>query len=324
MAPFTTLERLRVLEAVEAAGTIAGAARTLGYTASAVSQHVSRLEREAATALVERSNRGVTLTPAGRVLASRAGEILDQVRNAFDEVDGVAERGIASVTIAAFPTAITEILLPARRLLAPSIDLRIVDAESEHAVRAVVARDADAAITDGYAHRLQERTRDLLRTPLRTESIRVVTRADRIEGSLDAYAQRDWVIGGPAGPIGHALRSMCHDAGYAPHVIAETDDHHITFDVIRQTGAVSLLPELALADLPDDIAIDEEIDLPLQRRIEFVTRPSLSDNRAVAECARVVAEAFEAMLDGQPRPGASHRPGGTAGTSTSPRPDEIR
>lgn len=294
MAPFTTLERLRVLEAVEAAGTIAGAARHLGYTASAVSQHVSTLEREATTALIERSNRGVALTQAGQVLARRAGEILDQVRNAFDEIDGVTERGVASITIAAFPTAITEILLPARRRLAPSIDLRIVDAESEHAVRSVVARDVDAAITDGYAHRLQDRTHDLVRTALHTESIRLVTRSDRIEGSLKAYAQRDWVIGGPAGPIGHALRSMCHDAGFAPHVIAETDDHHITFDAIRQAGAVSLLPELALAELPDGIAVDVDVDLPLQRRIEFVTRPSMRDNRALAECARVISGAFDA------------------------------
>ena len=295
MAPFTTLERLRVLEAVEAAGTIAGAARALGYTASAVSQHLSRLEREAATALVERSNRGVALTAAGRVLAGRAGEILDLVRNAFDEVAAGTDRGAAVVTIAAFPTAITEILLPARQRLAPSIDLRIVDAESADAIRAVTAREVDAAITDGYAHQLEERMHSLVRTALRTESIRVVTRSDRIEGSLQAYAHREWVIGGPAGPIGHALRSLCHDAGFVPHVIAETDDHHITFDAIRVAGAVSLLPELALAELPDDIAIDDHIDLPLQRRIEFVTRPSLRDNRAVVECARIVVEAFESM-----------------------------
>lgn len=300
MAPSTTLERLRVLEAVAAAGTIAGAARSLGYTASAVSQHLSTLEREAAAALVERSNRGVTLTPAGRVLATRAGEILDHVRNAMDEVDGVGERGRAVVTIAAFPTAITEVLLPARRQLAPLIDLRIIDVESDDAVRGVAARDADAAITDGYAHRLQERTHELVRTTMRTESLRIVTSADRIEGSLGAYAQRDWVIGGPAGPIGHALRSICHDAGFAPHVIAETDDHHITFDVIRQAGAVSLLPELALVDLPDGIAIDTEIELPIQRRIEFVTRPSLTGNRAVAECARVITEEFGALTASQP------------------------
>ena len=161
-------------------------------------------------------------------------------------------------------------------------------------MRSVVSRDVDAAITDGYAHRLQDRAHDLVRTALHTESIRLVTRSDRIEGSLKAYAQRDWVIGGPAGPIGHALRSMCHDAGFVPHVIAETDDHHITFDAIRQAGAVSLLPELALAELPDGIAVDFDVDLPLQRRIEFVTRPSMRDNRALAECARVISGAFDA------------------------------
>lgn len=300
MVPFTTLERLRVLQAVATAGTIAGAARTLGYTASAVSQHMSRLEREAATALVERSNRGVTLTTAGRVLASRSGEILDQVRNALDDVNMVGEGRITTLSIASFPTAITRILMPVRQRLAPLIDLRIVDAESEDALRAVATREVDAAIIDGDAHRLQEGTHSLARTLLRSEPIRAVTRSDQIAGSFKAYARRDWVIGGSAGPIGDALRSMCHSAGFTPHIIAETDDHHITFDVIRRTGAVSFLPELALTELPDDIAIDENIDLLLKRRIEFVTRPSLQDNHALVECARQISDEVSSMYDDQP------------------------
>ena len=84
MAQPTTLERLRVFLAISSTGTIAGAARALGYTPSAVSQHLAALEREAATTLVERSNRGVVLTAAGRLLATRSSDVLDLVRNAFE------------------------------------------------------------------------------------------------------------------------------------------------------------------------------------------------------------------------------------------------
>lgn len=277
----TTLERLRILDALAAAGTIAAAARNLGYTPSAVSQQLATLEREARTPLVERSNRGTTLTSAGRLLAQRSGEILDAVRIAFDDIDVTANNTPTPLVVAAFPTAIIQILLPLRTQLAPTVDLSIVDAESEHALHAVSSRIVDAAIIDGYARQLQPRLGHLERTPIRTEPIRLVTRPDRIYATLADYRHAEWVIAGPASPIGHALRQLCHATGFAPNVIAETDDHRITFDIIRTCGAVSLLPQLALDDLPDDVAVAHEIELPIERRIELVTRRSLHDNPAI-------------------------------------------
>src|SRR5262249_9951777 len=61
--------RLRVFRAVVAAGSINGAAASLGYTPSAVSQHVAALQRETGLALVERNGRGIVPTPAGRHFA---------------------------------------------------------------------------------------------------------------------------------------------------------------------------------------------------------------------------------------------------------------
>ncbi len=241
MAP-TTLERLRVLQAISSSGTIAGAARSLGYTPSAVSQHLASLEREAAASLVERSNRGVVLTSAGRLLATRSADILDLVRNAFDEVGAATNRHETSLVVAAFPTAITTMLLPLRETLAPSIRLTIVDAEPEQALRALTARDVDGAITDDYANQRPSRPDNLHRTLLRSEPIRLVTRPDRLERTLAAYADADWVLGGPTSRLGQAARHLCQNAGFTPRVVTETDDHHITFEVIRAGGAVSLLP----------------------------------------------------------------------------------
>jgi DNA-binding transcriptional LysR family regulator len=277
----TTLERLTIFDAVASSGTIAGAARSLGYTPSAVSQQLASLEREARTPLVERSNRGVTLTSAGQFLAARAGDILDAVRTAFDDIDPSANTARTPLVVAAFPTAIIEILLPLRQHLASTIELSIVDAESEHALEAVTSRTVDAAIIDGYAHQLRPGLRQLERTSIRVEPIRLLTRPDRLHDTFGAYSGAEWVIAGPTSPIGHALRQLCHDTGFVPNVIAETDDHRITFDIIRTCGAVSLLPELALADLPDDLAVADQIELPIERRIEFVTRRSLSANRAM-------------------------------------------
>jgi DNA-binding transcriptional LysR family regulator len=285
----TSLERLRTFHAVAVAGTVAGAARAQGYTPSAVSQQLAALEREAGVPLVERSNRGVVLTPAGEVMARRAGELLDFVRTAFEDVARAADHHRATLTIASFPTAIPTLLMPARRQLAPEIDIVVVDAEPEHALQLVEAREADAAITDAEAVDL--RAVDLHRTLLRTDPLRLVTSRRRTVRTLAECAGDRWVLGGPHTRHGAAARRVCRAAGFEPNVIVETEDHHIAFDVVRAAGAVTLLPELALVDMPSGVAIARSVDVGHVRRIEFVTRSTLSTSPAIERVRNVLTAA---------------------------------
>ena len=62
------VRRLRLLRELARRGTIAGVAEALSYTPSAVSQQLSALERQAGVALLERTGRSVTLTPAAQRL----------------------------------------------------------------------------------------------------------------------------------------------------------------------------------------------------------------------------------------------------------------
>jgi len=64
------VRRLRILREVALRGTITAAADSLGFTASAISQQLSVLERESGTALLQRDGRGVRLTDAGEVLVA--------------------------------------------------------------------------------------------------------------------------------------------------------------------------------------------------------------------------------------------------------------
>lgn len=271
----TTFERLRVLAAIAATGTIAGAARMLDYTPSAVSQHLAALEREAGTALAERSNRGVELTAAGRRLAASGTDLLDEVRSAFDEV--AAAPSTTALRIAAFPTAISALLLPARERLEPTVRLTIVHAEPGDALRALVAREVDAAITDG----LIDVEHGLHRALLAVEPIRLVVSSSRRVRRLEDCADARWVLGGATSRTGQAARQLCQAAGFEPDVIAETEDHHVTFDLIRAADAVSVLPALALTDVPDGIRAVTSLDLNLHRRIELVTRPRLASAPAI-------------------------------------------
>ena len=65
------LKLLTTFREVAVRGSFSEAAAALDFTQPAVSQHISRLESALGTRVLERSARGVTLTPAGEVLVGR-------------------------------------------------------------------------------------------------------------------------------------------------------------------------------------------------------------------------------------------------------------
>ena len=84
------LHRLRLLSEFAARGSIAKTAAVLGYTPSAVSQQLATLEREAGTALLDRTARRAELTDAGRRLAAHAERILAMVEEAETDLSARA------------------------------------------------------------------------------------------------------------------------------------------------------------------------------------------------------------------------------------------
>src|SRR5262245_65586984 len=81
-----TLVQLRVIDAVRRHGSVTAAARELHYTQPSISHHLSRLEAQTGTRLLQRVGRGIRLTEAGRLLADRAAEIIGRVDSAAGEL----------------------------------------------------------------------------------------------------------------------------------------------------------------------------------------------------------------------------------------------
>ncbi|SDV50633.1 LysR family transcriptional regulator [Chitinasiproducens palmae] len=69
---------IRFLLAIEQSGSLAGAARMLGLTPSAVSQRLQQMERRLATRLVERTARKLVFTEEGALLCRRGAELVRQ------------------------------------------------------------------------------------------------------------------------------------------------------------------------------------------------------------------------------------------------------
>jgi DNA-binding transcriptional LysR family regulator len=113
------LKALRVLVAVADHGSFRAAARSLGYTQSAISHQVGTLERALEAPLFTRpGGRGaVALTPAGDVAYVRARRVLGDVEALGADVAAVQRGERQTLRIGVFQTATTELLPGALRTL---------------------------------------------------------------------------------------------------------------------------------------------------------------------------------------------------------------
>src|ERR1700712_3212414 len=105
------VRRLELLRELAERGSITAVARATNRTASAVSQQLKVLEREAGIALTERDGRGIRLTGAGRKLAQTATDVAIALERADAVWNDFRQEPQGEVTLTTFPTA-GQMLLP--------------------------------------------------------------------------------------------------------------------------------------------------------------------------------------------------------------------
>src|SRR3954466_14582927 len=129
--------RLRIIDAVARSGSVTAAAKELSYSQPTVSHHLARLEAETGAQLLQRVGRGVRLTPAGRLLADRAAEILGRIDAADAELSAHVGLNAGRVRLAGFSPAIASLLPGAVAALArqhPNVQVTLTDAHPPEAL----------------------------------------------------------------------------------------------------------------------------------------------------------------------------------------------
>jgi len=140
------LRHLRSFAAVARTRSFTAAAQELGYTQSAVSQHVAALERDLGRSLLER--RPVRPTAAGEQLAAHAEHILLRVDTARSEIAAIPE-ATRPVRLAASPGAVVRPLLAALRSASPGLAVELEVTAIPDALRQLAEGAADGAVIDG-------------------------------------------------------------------------------------------------------------------------------------------------------------------------------
>jgi DNA-binding transcriptional LysR family regulator len=248
------LRRLRVLRAVVRTGSVRLAAEQLGYTPSAVSQHVAALERETDSVLLEKAGRGVRPTDAARLLSEVADEVLDRLADAESALASLRAGRTGRLHLTSFPSAGASLVphaVVAFRQAHPDVDLVLGVAEPDEALLALRAGEVDVAVVVEPRLPTDPAEDELTRLHLLDDPYSVLLPpAHRLAGEHDIdladLAADTWV--GTASAPGHcqaAVLDACRAAGFAPSFALEADEYPTTAGFVAAGLGVALVPGLA-------------------------------------------------------------------------------
>src|SRR6187402_3013144 len=144
------IRRLELLRELAERGSVTAVAKATHRTASAVSQQLKILEREAGVPLTERAGRGITLNAAGRALARTATDVATAIERAEALWQDFRSAPRGEVTLVVFPTG-GQMLMPG--LLAaidgmPGLTLHAGDLDSHVTDIADLTADFDIVVAD--------------------------------------------------------------------------------------------------------------------------------------------------------------------------------
>ena len=242
--------RLHILRAVADHRTVTAAAAALYLTPSAVSQQLTALEQETGHRLVERSARGVRLTPAGEILLSHTNAVLAQLERAEAELAAYSSGAAGTVTVASFATGIALVVAPAvARLasLAPGIRIRVQDAEGDASLPMVLDRQVDVAVAVEYRGAPPADDPRLTHVPLYAEPFDAVVPvshrlAEADEIPLADLAKDPWIGPYPGNPCHEVVVLACESAGFQPRLEHSSDGFRAVVALASSDAGVALVP----------------------------------------------------------------------------------
>ncbi|QFZ77612.1 LysR family transcriptional regulator [Streptomyces fagopyri] len=294
------LERLRTLDALARHGSVSGAAEGLHVTTSAVSQQMSKLEREVGQQLLAKNGRGVRLTDAGRLLADHAARILSQVELAQSDLEAQRGQVVGELRLSAFPTAARGLFptaLAALRADHPGLRVRSCELEPEAGVAGVVRGDLDLAVVLDWYNRPMPLPDGLVKAAILDDPADVAMPvghrlADRAEVDLAEFAEDEWITWGEGEFCHEWLMFTLRSKGVEPHVGHRAAETHTQLSMVAAGLGVCIAPVLGRRPMAEGV-----VTVPLRQRVQrhvYVVwradadrRPSI---RAAVEALRAAGE----------------------------------
>ncbi|MFC5909534.1 LysR family transcriptional regulator [Streptacidiphilus monticola] len=282
------LGRLRALHAVAVHGSVGRAAAALGYTPSAISQQITKLERETRTPLLEKRGRGVVLTDAAQALADSARQILALVEQA--EVELEQQRGTVSgrLFLAAFATAARGLLpgvladLSARF---PELELRLLESDPYLMADMVARGEVDLAVVQDWANTPLSVPEGVAKQPLGLDVVDLLMHrqhplAELAEVPVEKLSGQRWISIPPGNICYDWLVRTMREVGEDPDIRYQVGEFETQIALIASGLGLGLVPRLGRGALPPDVVARPVVPEP-HRRVFALWRAHASRRPAI-------------------------------------------
>jgi DNA-binding transcriptional LysR family regulator len=303
-------EKLMMLRAIAAAGSIAAAARELRYTRSAVSQQMTALERAAGIPLLVRTGNRVDLTPVAWRLVEHTERILVELRaaeaalrNDSGEVSGLLRVG---VPFREGPAIISSALTRARNQY-PKLEIRLAATSDAAGPDEVRHGRLDMVIMSRFGAVTPDSRPGLREWVLGHDPLRLCVPADHRLANAETCAIADlgdepWIIT-TAGQLGRIITTLCLAAGFQPQVVATVDDLATALSLVALGWGVTVAPELTHAGSGAKIHRIGLTGVDLQRYSILVVRDGEQLSPRIAAVVSAVHATNAELRRRRPAPG---------------------
>ncbi|MFI5862384.1 LysR family transcriptional regulator [Streptomyces sp. NPDC051546] len=255
---------LRTFVAVLEHRSFSTAASVLGYTQSAVSQHIAALEADLGARLVER--RPVAPTGAGARLMEHAPALLLRLDAARADIARLHRAPDARLTLARSPAACGPALAEALARLRASgpLEVEVHTLGRDSVIEAVLTARADLGLVDGVAAPSDPLplpdlgptvTLAVTEEPLAVLFPHTHPLARRSSVRLPDLAQAQWIDAPDTAVPLDRLRTVSHTAGFQPRIRLHGTDPHALAALAAAGHGLTALPLSLAATFPGTTAV---------------------------------------------------------------------
>jgi len=145
-----TLRGLRIFVALEETKSVAKAAEFLGLSKSSVSQHITTLEKNIGIVLFDRTQKPISLTPAGHVLSLHANQIVamfSAAETALADFNADSLPFLNFAIIDELDASLTPAMATTLQASLPKSYIRTFSGRSDQVTGRMESREADIAVT---------------------------------------------------------------------------------------------------------------------------------------------------------------------------------
>ncbi|RZU63022.1 LysR family transcriptional regulator [Zhihengliuella halotolerans] len=303
MIKISSSERILLLSDVARFGTMTLAAEALGYSVSAISQQVRKLEAEAGQPLLQRHSRGIFLTDAGKSVVEHAEQIRGRLKSLQYSLDDIAGLRAGTLAMGTFPTAgasLVPLAINRFRREHPGVDLTVRSVRIDALLKMLTTREISLSLLWDY-HWSRLDTPELELIHLLDDPTDLVVAPSHPLASRESVYMSElldelWVVRAGQHPMIEVLVRAGNHVGFQPNIAYEANDYQEAQAIVAVGMGVALVPRLALTVLRDDVRVIPLAGEAPQRRILLARMADTPPTAAEASMTAMLKEASRRLV----------------------------